>query len=68
MITMHVSYKDTADLANPQIAAEKLMLGTFPTVKQPDLSPLGQAEGNTRNIARSRWYTGACAQEGNLQG
>jgi hypothetical protein len=41
MIPMHVGDKNTTYLANSQFAAQELMLGSFATIKQPDLCPLG---------------------------
>ena len=48
---MHVGHKDAAQLRHPQITAQELVLGGFATVEQPQLRPLGQAQGHRRNIA-----------------
>lgn len=58
VVTMHMGDKNAAELADFQITPQDLMLGSFATVKQPQFCPLRQTQGNARNIARSRRYTG----------
>ncbi len=53
VVAVHVGDEDAADLAGAQIAAEELVLGAFTAVEEPDLGALGQAEGDTGDVARS---------------
>jgi hypothetical protein len=41
MVSVHVGDENAANLARFELTAQKLMLGTLATVKQPDLCPLG---------------------------
>jgi hypothetical protein len=50
---MHMGHEDAAQLRHPQIAAQELVLGGFAAVEQPQLRPLGQPQGQRRNIARA---------------
>ena len=43
---MHVGDEDAPQLADPQIAAQKLMLGALTAVEQPELRALRQAQGH----------------------
>jgi len=64
---MQVSDENSAELANFEFRTEKLVLSSFATVKQPEFRSLGQAEGDTGNIARSRRYARASSEKSNLQ-
>ena len=58
---MHVGDENTADLAGAQVAAEKLLLGAFATVKEPNFGALGQTEGDAGDVARSGGNAGTGA-------
>ena len=44
VISMHVRDEHPAQLRQAQVAAQKLMLGAFPAVKQPEFRSLRQAQ------------------------
>ena len=46
MVAMHVGDEHTAQLRQPQITAQKLMLGALAAVEQPHLRALRQAQSN----------------------
>ena len=53
MVAVHVGDENTADLAGAQIATEKLLLGAFAAVEEPNFGALGQTKGNAGDVARS---------------
>jgi len=67
MVAVQVSDENAAQLADFEVAAEKLVLSSFAAVKQPKFRSLGQAEGDAGNVARSRGDTRASSEKCNLQ-
>ena len=53
MVAVHVGDENTADLAGAQIATEKLLLGAFAAVEEPNFGALGQTKGDAGDVARS---------------
>ena len=66
MVSMHVGDEDPPQLGNPEVTAQKLVLGALTTVKQPELGPLRQAHGHRRNVATPGGNAGAGAEKGDL--
>jgi hypothetical protein len=46
VVTVHVGNEDSPQLGHPQRTAQKLVLGAFPAVEQPELGALGKAHGH----------------------
>jgi hypothetical protein len=43
MIPVHVGDENAPQLRNPNFTSLNLVLGAFPTVKEPNFSPLGKS-------------------------
>jgi hypothetical protein len=46
VVAVHVGNEDSPQLGHPQRTAQKLVLGAFPAVEQPELGALGKAHGH----------------------
>ena len=68
MVAMHVGDKNPRDLADLEIAAQKLMLSPLAAVKQPNFSPLGQPQGNARDVPSASGHAGTGSKKRNLHG
>jgi hypothetical protein len=66
MIAVHVGDKNAGELGEFELAAQKLVLGSFSAVKEPEFGPLGQPQRHTRHVARSRWHTGTGSKKSDL--
>ena len=51
VVAVHVGDEDPPQLGDPQLAAQELVLGGLAAVEQPELGPLGQAQGHGRDVA-----------------
>ena len=61
MVAVHVGDENPPQLAHPQVAAQKLVLGALAAVEQPQLAALGQTQRHGRDIAAPGGHTGAGA-------
>ena len=67
MVAVHVGHEHPPQLAHPQVTAQELVLGALAAVEQPELRPLGQAQGHGGHIAAAGGHPGAGAEKGDLQ-
>ena len=67
MVAVHVGHEHPPQLAHPQLAAQELVLGALAAVEQPQLRPLGQAQGHGRHIAAAGGHPRTGAEKGDLQ-
>jgi hypothetical protein len=67
MVAVHVGHEDPPQLGDAQLTAQELAPVGLTAVEQPELSPLGQAQGHGRDVAGAvDPRTGA--QKGDLHG
>ena len=68
VIAVHVGNEYPPQLGEAEVAAQELMLRSLTAVEQPKLRPLGQPQGDGRNVACPCRDAGTGAEKGDLHG